>query len=280
MVTAFEGAQLDAAVGPVAGAVQHRHVTPRQAGAARQQGGLVGLDREPGVRVLLGHQELGCLGVGVEGVGGHDHAGQVERVQQRGEPRDFAGGAVDGALGQYRAGGVVHRGEQVELAAVGRLFGAAQGLAVDGDRPPVLAVTPVTVAQPGTDRRGQRLVVEVAQGAADGGLRGDRPVAGQGVAAGAQRGAHRLGRVGGPLGDRGHRAGAGQHRGGGQPQDAGQRVAAAGRAARVGDGGQVGEQVRGFGRGGAGRRRAARPGPAGSGMVGRQARASTRIMGQ
>jgi hypothetical protein len=168
----LEGAQLDAAVGPVAGAVQHRHVTPRQAGAARQQGGLVGLDREQVVRMLLGHQELGCPGVGVEGVGGHDHAGQVERVQQRGEPRDFAGGAVGGALGQYRAGGVVHRGEQVELAAVGRLFGAAQGLAVDGDRPPVLAVTPVTVAQPGTNRRGQRLVVDPAQGAADGGLRG------------------------------------------------------------------------------------------------------------
>ena len=164
------GAQLDAAVGPVAGAVQHRHVTPRQAGAARQQGGLVGRDRERVVRVPVGQQELGCLGVGVEGVGGHDHAGQVERVQQPGEPRDFAGGAVDGALGQDRAGGVVHRGEQVELAAVGRLFGAAQGLAVDGDRPPVLAVTPVTVAQPGTDRRGQRLVVEAAQGAADGGL--------------------------------------------------------------------------------------------------------------
>jgi hypothetical protein len=70
---------------------------------------------------------------------------------------------------------VVHRGEQVELAAVGRLFGAAQGLAVDGDRPPVLAVTPVTVAQPGTDRRGQPQGVDPAQGAADGGLSLDPP---------------------------------------------------------------------------------------------------------
>jgi hypothetical protein len=63
-------------------------------------------------------------------------------------------------------------------------------------------------------------------------------------------------------------------------QDAGQRVAVAGRAARIGDGGQVGEQVRGFGgaeRVGYAQRGQARPG---SGMMGRQARASTRIMRQ
>jgi hypothetical protein len=65
--------------------------------------------------------------------------------------------------------------------------------------------------------------------------------------AGAQRGPDRLGRVGGPLGDRGDRPCPGQHRGGRQGQDGDQRVAAATGTARVGDGGKVGQQVWGFG---------------------------------
>jgi hypothetical protein len=40
----LEGAQLDAAVAAVAGPVQDRDAMPGQAGAALQQGGLVGLD--------------------------------------------------------------------------------------------------------------------------------------------------------------------------------------------------------------------------------------------
>jgi hypothetical protein len=68
-----------------------------------------------------------------------------------------------------------------------------------------------------------------------------------GVAAGTQRGPHRLGRIGDPVGDRGDRPGAGQHRGGGQV-----RMATRGwrrpRAARgPGNGGKVGQQVEGFG---------------------------------
>jgi hypothetical protein len=68
-----------------------------------------------------------------------------------------------------------------------------------------------------------------------------------GVAAGAERGPHRLGRIGGPFGDRGKRPGAGQHRGGGHGQDRDERVAAAAGGSRVGDAGQVGEQVRRLG---------------------------------
>jgi hypothetical protein len=68
-----------------------------------------------------------------------------------------------------------------------------------------------------------------------------------GVAAGAQRGPDRLGRIRGPLGDRGDRPGAGQHRGGGQAQDGDQRMAAATGGSRVGDSGEVGEQVRAVG---------------------------------
>jgi hypothetical protein len=193
----LEGAQLHPAVGLVAGAVSHGHVVPGQAGAACQQGGLVGLDREQVVRVLVGHQELGRVGVGVQRVGGDHRAGQVEAGQQRPHARDFAGGAVDLALGQDRAGGVVHRGEQVDPAAVGWAAGAAQGLAVDRDRPPapLPPLPPVTVGQPGADRHRQCLVVGAAQGAADGGLGRDRPLAGGRTAAGAQRGAHHRGPV-------------------------------------------------------------------------------------
>ena len=143
------------------------------------------------------------------------------------------------ALGQHRAAGVVHRGQQVHRAAVGACpAGAAQRLAVDRDRPPPAGcgsgTVPVSVGQPRADRGGQGVGVQAGQGAADGGLGRDGEVAG-GVAAGAQRGPHRLGRVGGPLGDRGQRPGTGQHRGGGQPQDGDQRVAAATGSSRVGD---------------------------------------------
>jgi hypothetical protein len=71
----LEGADLHAAVGLVAGAVQDGDVVPGQVGAAVQQGGLVGLDGEQVVRLLDADQELGGLGVGVQRVGGDDRAG-------------------------------------------------------------------------------------------------------------------------------------------------------------------------------------------------------------
>jgi hypothetical protein len=67
-----------------------------------------------------------------------------------------------------------------------------------------------------------------------------------GIATGAERGPDRLGRIGGPFGDRGDRPGACQHRGGRQAQDRRQRVAAAAGGSQIGDAGQVGQQVRGF----------------------------------
>jgi hypothetical protein len=68
-----------------------------------------------------------------------------------------------------------------------------------------------------------------------------------GVAAGAERGTDWLGSLGGPFGDRGHRAGTGKYRGGGHGQDGDERMAAATRGSWVGDAGQVGEQVRSLG---------------------------------
>jgi len=73
----LEGAQLDPAVGAVAGAVGHGHVVPGHGRAAVQQHGLVGLDREQVVRLLAGDQELGGIVMGLQRVGGDHHAGQV-----------------------------------------------------------------------------------------------------------------------------------------------------------------------------------------------------------
>jgi hypothetical protein len=120
--------------------------------------------------------------------------------------------------------------------------GAAQRLAVDGYGPPPAGPgrhgRPVPVGQPGADGAGQRVWVQAGQGAADGGFGRDGEVVG-GVAAGAERGTDRLRGIGGPFGDRGQRAGAGQYRGGAQGEDGDQGVAAATGRSRVGDGGEV-----------------------------------------
>jgi hypothetical protein len=213
-----------------------------------QQRGLIGFYCEQVVGLLAGDEVFGGAWVGVQRVGGDYHAGKVQVGQQRSETWDLARGAVDVALAQHRAGGVVHRGQQMDLPAV-VAFGAPQRLAVDRDRPPSLLLLlggTVTVGQPRAEHRRQRRCVHAGEGAADGGLGWHNPVVGA-VTAGAERGTHRLGRIGGPLGDRGHRPGAGQHRGGGDGKDRGQRVAAAGGAPGVVDGGQVGQQLRGVG---------------------------------
>jgi hypothetical protein len=144
---------------------------------------------------------------------------------------------------------VVHRREQVHRAAVAVwVTGATQRLAVDGNGPPPAGRTTPTllVGQPGSDRAGEGVGVQARKRPADGGLGRDGRATG-GVVAGAERGADRPGRVGGPLGDRGDRPRPGQHRRGRQGQDRDQRVAAARGSSRVGDGGQIGQQVRGVG---------------------------------
>jgi hypothetical protein len=191
---------------------------------------------------------LGGVGVGVQRVRGDDRPVKVQVGQQRHQAWDLARGAVDAALGQHRAGGVVHRGEQMDLPAVAAL-GAPQRLAVDRDRPPPPLLPlggTVAVGQPGAEHCGQRGGVQALEGAADGGLGRHHPVVGA-LTAGTERGTHRLGGIGGPLGDRGDRPGAGQDRGGGHGEDRGQRVAAAAGAPGIVDGGEVGEQLRGVG---------------------------------
>jgi hypothetical protein len=209
------------------------------------------------VGLLAGHQKLGGARVGVQRVGGDHHAGKVQAGQQRLEAGDLARGAVDRALGQHRTGGMVHRGQQMDLPAI-VAFGAAQGLAVDRHRPPPMPLGwmawVVAVGEPGSEHRRQRGWVHAGKRSADSGLGRHNPPA-RAVAAGAERSPHRLGGVGGPLGDRGHRLGAGHDRGRGDGQDRGQRVAAAAGPSGVVDGGQVGQQVCRFGwseRGGVG----------------------------
>jgi hypothetical protein len=158
------------------------------------------------------------------------------------EAGHLAGSAVDLVLGQHPPGGVLHGCQQVDLAAV--TPGAAERLAVHRDGPSP-SVGAIPVGQPRADHPGQGLSIQAAQDATDGGLGWDGPVVGR-IAAGAERGPDRLWGIRGPLGDRGHRPGAGQHRGG-HGQDGDQPMAAATATSWVADRREVGQQVRGFG---------------------------------
>ena len=116
--------------------------------------------------------------MGVQRVGGHDHAGKVQPVQQGLEGGHLTRRAVGLALGEHRAGGVVHGGEQVDLPALGAAgAGAAQRLAVDRHRPSMLAGLAGTVAvgKPRADRGGQRLGVHAGERPADRGPRWGPP---------------------------------------------------------------------------------------------------------
>ena len=72
---------------------------------------------------------------------------------------------------------------------------------------------------------------------------------GERVTAHPERGQDRPGRVGSPLGDCGHRPGAGQHRRGADGQHAGQGVPPSPPVTGVGDRGQAFQQARAFAQG-------------------------------
>jgi hypothetical protein len=91
-------------------------------------------------------------------------------------------------LGEHRAGGVVHHGQQMDLPAVAA--GAPQRLAVDRDRPSPLAWV-VAIGEPGADHGGQRRWVHPGEGPADRGLGRHHPPLGS-VTTSAERGTHRL----------------------------------------------------------------------------------------
>jgi hypothetical protein len=131
----LEPADLHACMPAVAGLVHDGDVWPRQGGELAMQRGLVGLDDQQVGGVFDGDQPAGMLALGLERIAGDHGVGEIQPLQQRPEPGDLVGRAVDIGLGQDRTGGVVHRRKQVHLySAV--VAAAAQGLAVDRDRVP------------------------------------------------------------------------------------------------------------------------------------------------
>jgi hypothetical protein len=136
---------------------------------------------------------------------------------------------------------VVQRCQQVHLVAItGR---AAQPLAVNRDHAAVAwRVQPV--GQPRADGGIHRVTVHPCEHPADGGLAGDVAAAGERVTAQPERGQDRPGRVSGPLGDRGHTPGAGQHRRRADGEHAGQGVPPSPSVTRVGDHRQPFQQAR------------------------------------
>jgi hypothetical protein len=78
-------------------------------------------------------------------------------------------------LGQHRTAGVVHRGQQVDPAAV--TPGASQRLSVHRDGTSMSGEA-VAVGQPRADHPGQSLGIQATQGSADGRLGRGRPVVG------------------------------------------------------------------------------------------------------
>ena len=261
-VQASDGGDLQAAefhpvVAAVAGTVGDGDLAPGEAGELVVEGGLVGLDDQQVGGVLVGDQPVGVLALGVHGVGGDHGAGEVHAVQQRLEPGDLVGGGVHLGLGQDRVAGVVHRREQVHRQP-GVMAAAAQGLAVDRDRPPPRRPGwgSLLVGQPAADDQVQRVRVDAGQHPARGRLAGWPPDPAQRVAAHPKRGQDRRGRVGGPLADRGQGPGAGQHRGDRHGQHHAQRMPSATPLAWVGDLGEGVEQaaaLAGCQRGGRGR---------------------------
>lgn len=64
---------------------------PGQRPQLPEQSGVVGLDQQQVVGFLVLDQEPGVIALGVHGVGGHCHSGQVERLQPGGEVGDLVG---------------------------------------------------------------------------------------------------------------------------------------------------------------------------------------------
>jgi hypothetical protein len=154
------------------------------------------------------------------GVGGDHRPGQVQGLQQRGEPGDLVGLAVHAGLGEHSAGLLVGYRQQVHSLPVGcGMTGAAHCLTVHGQRPPPAPVMPGPLvsgsqprAEPGPNCGVERIGVDCFQDPADSGLIRRPEPAGQRVIADSQRGQDLRRRVRDPLADRGERPRPGEHR--------------------------------------------------------------------
>jgi hypothetical protein len=166
------------------------------------------------------------------------------------EDGDLVGLAVHLALGSDQAG-CGHRGEQVDLSAVGA-SGTAHGLAVhcEGGQGPVAVVLLLAggafpPGEPTSDGRIQRVAVDALEDPAHGGL-GWGDGAAVRLPAWATEPSQDVRRgVGGPLRDRSQRLRSGQDSARGQGQDEGERMASALVPAGVGHLRQAGQQAGG-----------------------------------
>jgi len=89
---------------------------------------VVVLDGKDEVRAALA-QPLGGGPLGVESIGGDDHAGQLHLGQQLRQHRDLVGLGGHIGLCHDQAAGVGHRGQQVDLPTLA-VLGAAYRLAI------------------------------------------------------------------------------------------------------------------------------------------------------
>jgi hypothetical protein len=76
---------------------------------------------------LLATRNSAASGWVSERIGGDHDLGKVERGQQRGEGGDLLGGAADLAWGQDRAGGMLHRRQQLRGVGVLQLARVGMG---------------------------------------------------------------------------------------------------------------------------------------------------------
>ena len=145
------------------------------------------------------------LALGVQGVGGDHHSGQVQPsqgVQQRSERGDLVGLAVHRDLPEHDPHVVIDHRKQVPrrpviAAALTGVAGAPQGLAVHREHPPPPARSP-SRAQALDERADQRIEPVAVQALHDA---PDRRLA-RITSDDPERGSHLGGQVGNPLGDR------------------------------------------------------------------------------
>jgi hypothetical protein len=127
-------------------------------------------------------QVLGVRAHRVQRVRGHDHPGQIQPIQQRGQHRYLVGLRVHVHLSQHDSVGVVERGQQMPLRRIAARWGRAtrttQRLAVHGHRPrtgPLVRGAGRgrgrTCLRPGPQQPVQLGGVQPLQGTADRGLR-------------------------------------------------------------------------------------------------------------